>query len=48
MSSVSSNVPPLERLLDGLASLNGLKASRRGQAGIRYDVDVTVLSLIHI
>lgn len=42
MSSVSSNVPPLERLLDGLASLNGLKASRRGQAGIRYDVDVTV------
>ena len=42
MTSVSSNVAPLERLLDGLASLNGLKASRRGQAGTRYDVDVTV------
>nr|WP_288466437.1 glycosyltransferase [uncultured Pseudomonas sp.] len=42
MTSVSSSVPTLERLLDGLASLNGLKASRRGQAGTRYDVDVTV------
>ncbi|MDD1507788.1 glycosyltransferase [Pseudomonas sp. CNPSo 3701] len=42
MTSVSSSVPPLDRLLDGLASLNGLKASRRGQAGTRYDVDVTV------
>ncbi|YCH23269.1 glycosyltransferase [Pseudomonas sp. D1-3] len=42
MTSVSTSVPPLERLLDGLASLNRLKASRRGQAGTRYDVDVTV------